>query len=136
RPSASLHREPDAVKHEPAGFLCDTERPRQLVGADAVLAVGEHPQRGQPLVEPDGAILEDRPELHRELPPTLAALPDAAGLEEAGDPPLARGTGRRLWAAECSEEGQAGVGGREVAGSLTQRAAAVVELGDASIVIQ
>src|SRR2546430_6367653 len=81
RPGPSPHREPDTVQHEPAGFLRDAKRPRQLVGADAVLAIGEHPQRGEPLVQPDGAILKDRAELHRELPPTVAALPDAAGLE-------------------------------------------------------
>src|SRR5207248_11488029 len=71
RPGPSLHGEPDAVEHEPAGFLGDAECARQFVRADAVLAVGEHPERGQPLVQPDRAILEDRAELDRELPPAL-----------------------------------------------------------------
>src|SRR5260370_41280526 len=69
------------MEPEPAGLLGDADRPRQLVGADTVLAVGEHPERGQPLVEANRAILEDRAELDRELPPTVAAFPDAAGVE-------------------------------------------------------
>src|SRR5207245_4991843 len=112
RPSASLHRQPDTMEHEPAGLLGDAKRPRQFVGADTVLAVGQHPQRGQPFVQPNGAILEDRAELHRELPPTVAALPDAPGLEEAGVCAFARRTGHALWPAQRGPEGQASVGVR------------------------
>src|SRR5437870_2930443 len=38
-----LHREPDAMEHEPRGFLSDPERPCDFVGADAVLGVGDEP---------------------------------------------------------------------------------------------
>jgi hypothetical protein len=51
---AGLHGEPDAVQHEPRGLLCDAERAGDLVAAHTVFAVGEHPQRAQPLVETDG----------------------------------------------------------------------------------
>ena len=135
RPSASLHRQPDTMEHEPAGFLRDTKRPRQLVRADAVLAVGQHPERGEPLVEPDGAVLENRAELHRELSPTLTALPDAAGLEKAGVARFARRTGRPFRPAQRGQKGQAGVGVREVADRLSQRIGEVFGLGHAEKVL-
>src|SRR6266566_201001 len=132
RPGPGLHGEPNTMEHEPTGFLRDAERPRQLVGADTVLAVGEHPERGQPLVEPDGAILKDRAKLDRELPPTVTALPDAAGLEEARVSRFARGTGRALRPAQRGQKGQAGVGVREVADRLSQRVREALEFGHAT----
>jgi hypothetical protein len=41
-----LHRQPDAVKHEPAGLLGDAKVAGQLVAADAVFAVDEQPRSG------------------------------------------------------------------------------------------
>jgi len=121
RPGASLHGKPDAMEHEPTGLLSDVERPRQFVGADAVLAVRQHPQRGEPLVEPNGAILKDRPELDRELPSAIAALPDAAGFEEAGIRRFAGGATDALRPTQRREEGQRDIGVREVADGLGQR---------------
>jgi len=40
-----LHRKPDAVQHEPSGLLGHAKRAPQLVRANAVLAIGQHPKR-------------------------------------------------------------------------------------------
>jgi len=85
-PSA-LHGEPNAVQHEPAGFLRDTKRPRHFVGADPVLVVDDHPHGGQPLVQADGRILENGPNLDAELRARVLrpALPTAlVGQERDG----------------------------------------------------
>jgi hypothetical protein len=66
---------PQAGQHEPRGFLRDAERPRQFVGANPVLAVGEQPEGREPLVEADSRILEDGADLEREL--GLGVLPVA-----------------------------------------------------------
>ncbi len=77
---AELHGEPDAVVHVPSRLLGDAERPRHFIGADAVLAVGDHPNGDEPLIERQRAILKDRPDLRRELLAGVLflALPKAA----------------------------------------------------------
>lgn len=79
-----LQGEPDAMKHEPCRLLSDTESAGHFVGANPVLAVGQHPSCGQPLVQADRRILEDGSNLDGELPLGMMAraLPDAAGLVE------------------------------------------------------
>ena len=73
--------------------FCVTPRARcNLVGADAVLAVGDHPHGRQPLVQTERRILEDRPGLERELPlrvlglalPALARLVEVDAVAAAG----------------------------------------------------
>jgi hypothetical protein len=64
------------VEHEPRGFLGHAKRAVQLVGANPVLAIGEHPQRRKPLVETERRILEDRSDFDGELLAAGAALPD------------------------------------------------------------
>ena len=83
----SLHGEPETREHEPRGFLGDAERAGQFVAADAVLAVGEQPERRQPL-------LKRRSAESSKMVPTLSenfglrvlpvALP-AAGVLQIGD---------------------------------------------------
>jgi hypothetical protein len=77
-----LHGKTDTPKHKPRGFLGDTQSPRQFVGADAVLGIGEKPDRGKPLVQTERGVFEDCPQLNRELLAADAALPDAPGFEE------------------------------------------------------
>ena len=110
-----LHGEPDAVQHEPRGLLGHAEPACQFVGADAVLAIGEHPEGGEPLVEPNGRVLKDRPELDGELLLAALALPDAASREEGDFLGLAQRAGRAIGPAELRDEFERGVGVREVA---------------------
>jgi hypothetical protein len=79
-----LHCETNAVQHEPSRLLSHTERPTDLVGTDSVLAVGNHPNGEQPLVERKRRILKDSPDLGRELSfgVDALALPLALILEE------------------------------------------------------
>lgn len=77
-----LHGQTDTPEHEPRGFLSNAQATRHFVGADAVLAVGQHPDSGKPLVQSKRRVLKDRPHLDRELLPADAALPDTPSLEE------------------------------------------------------
>jgi len=65
------------MEHEPCGLLSDSERPVNLIGANAVLAVDQHPESAKPLVERERAILENRSDLNRELASARFALPAA-----------------------------------------------------------
>jgi hypothetical protein len=64
---ASLHRQADAVEHEPRGLLSDAKGAANFVGANTVLAVGNHPNRHQPLVERQSGVLKDGPDFDGEL---------------------------------------------------------------------
>jgi hypothetical protein len=54
-----------------------------FVAADPVLAIHHQPNGGKPFGERDGTILEDSPDLDRELITAVPALPTALGLEIA-----------------------------------------------------
>src|SRR5690349_21129201 len=80
-----LHGKPDALLHEPRGLLGDAESAVNLVAADAVLAIGFHPNADQPLVQRQRRVLHDRARLDAEarLRMSDAAFPNATGLYEA-----------------------------------------------------
>ena len=80
-----LHGEANTMEHKPCGFLSDTKSAAYLVGANPVFAVGDHPDSHKPLVQTDGGILEDGPDLDAELLAgmLLLALPDMPGSDEA-----------------------------------------------------
>ena len=84
----------NTVQHEPSRFLRHTDRPMDFVGGNPILAVGQHPDRGEPLIQAERAVLENRPALRRELLADMRALafPQAAGLDE---PDISAST---LWA--------------------------------------
>ena len=84
-PKPVLHREPDAVKHEPSCFLSNAERPRQFARANAVLCVHDQPSSRQPLVQAQRRIFKDRSDLHAELLFASATIPDAAGKHQIAD---------------------------------------------------
>src|SRR6266704_1608872 len=71
---AVLHCKPDAVKHEPCRLLSDAEIAGDFVGANPVLAVGNHPHCDKPFVQRDRRILKDSPDLRSELPMMMYAL--------------------------------------------------------------
>jgi hypothetical protein len=74
---AALHREADAVQHEPRGLLTDVQVACDFARANAVLAVADQPDSGQPLRQGQRRILEYRANLHAKLTPLMfpAALP-------------------------------------------------------------
>lgn len=69
----------DAVIQEPCGFLSDLQVTRHLRAADAVLAVNNEPEGGEPLVEADGGIFHHGSGFERELGVVVlaVALPNA-----------------------------------------------------------
>src|SRR5439155_2093351 len=79
-----LDGEPQPMQHEPRGLLRHVDVAGDFVAADAVLAVDEHPQRRQPLVQADRAVLENRPDLHGELLFAAPAFPQRASAHPVG----------------------------------------------------
>ena len=72
--SLVLHRQPNALEHEPRGLLRDAEAPRNLMAADAVLGVGDDPDARQSLIQTKRRVLKDGAGLERELPLGVAGL--------------------------------------------------------------
>src|SRR5580658_2229893 len=71
----SLQNGAQPLQDEPSRFLSQFQVACNLVARDAILAVAEHPQRDEPLVETDRTILENRVHLDRELLAAGIALP-------------------------------------------------------------
>jgi hypothetical protein len=82
----SLHRKANPVEHEPSRLLGDAKSAGHFIGTDSILAVRNHPNSDEPLVEGERRILKDSPDLDRELPfgVDALALPLALILEEHG----------------------------------------------------
>src|SRR5271157_296465 len=81
-----LHDEPDTVKHEPCSLLSNLYIALNLPTADSILAIGDEPSCGEPLVQRDSGIFHHSSNLDGEfaLRMNLGALPSAAfGVERA-----------------------------------------------------
>lgn len=88
---------PDAVQHEPRGFLGDSEGAVDLATAYSVLSVLEHPHSRKPFIETNRGVLHDGSDLRGKLPLGMAtaALPAQLILEEAN---ILAATGRADYA--------------------------------------
>ena|ERR1019366_4905999 len=64
----------DAMEHEPCRLLSDADGLCDLVAADTVFAVAEHPDHHQPLLKRDGRILKDGSHFGAELAILVGAL--------------------------------------------------------------
>jgi hypothetical protein len=93
--TSRLHSQTDAVHHEPSGFLGDSKRARNLVTTNPIAAVTNHPDRSYPLVQRDGRVLENSPDLRGELALEVnaLALPLPLILEEHNIVSATSGTG-------------------------------------------
>jgi hypothetical protein len=69
-----MHCEPDAVEYEPCSFLSDADGTVNLPRANAILAIGDKPHSGQPLVQAERRILKDSASLDGELPHGVAFI--------------------------------------------------------------
>src|SRR5207245_629295 len=69
-----LHREPNALQHEPRGFLSYAKCTVKLVRANAVLAVGSEPHCRKLLVQANRRIFKDRSNLGRKLLTRMSSL--------------------------------------------------------------
>src|SRR4051794_40326005 len=47
------------MKHEPCALLCDAKSPLDFVRANAIFAVGDHPNGGEPFVKTKRAVFKD-----------------------------------------------------------------------------
>src|SRR5579859_567201 len=84
RKETLLHSKPNAVHHKPSGFLSDSYGAVNLIRANAILAIAQHPNSSQPLIQTERGILEDGSDLDGELPSLVdtLALPFSLILEE------------------------------------------------------
>lgn len=70
------------MQHEPSRLLSDADRTGDLAGANAILAITDHPKGAHPFVESQRRILENRTDFERELLLASLAEPHAAGADE------------------------------------------------------
>ena len=73
------------MEHEPRGLLGHVQRPCNLTTRNTILAVVNQPHGREPLIQPDGAVFEDRINLDGELASWMpnTTLPAQLILEEA-----------------------------------------------------
>ena len=119
---ANLHREPDAVEHEPRRFLSDAKGAANLIGTDAVLAVGNHPNSDEPLVEGQSGVFKDSPNLGGELFLGMLALafPHPASGDKADIIPATGGALYAIGPATLDHEVEAVAGVGEVNDGLLE----------------
>jgi hypothetical protein len=90
-----LHSQTDAMEHEPRGLLGDTESASDFVGANPVLAVGNHPHCDKPLIKWERGVFHNGSDLRAELLAgmLILALPHAASRNRTDFYAPARWTG-------------------------------------------
>lgn len=76
---SGLHRLADSVQNKPCALLSHAKRARQFAGTNAVLRVGNEPDRSHPSIEADRRIFHDAANLDAKLFLTGFAFPKAAG---------------------------------------------------------
>lgn len=103
--------------HEPRGFLRHVKRAMNLIRANTVFAVGDHPDRGEPLIEADRRILKDRSDLGAELLFRVLrlAFPQPPRLEEGHFLASTRRALHALRPSDADHEIEAGIRVGEVA---------------------
>src|ERR1035441_212599 len=79
-----LQNQAETLKHEPCRFLGHPQITGKFVGTNAVFAIAEQPHGRKPFGKRNWRILEDGPDLHRELATAMAALPTPLSLEVVG----------------------------------------------------
>jgi len=119
---ANLHGEPDAVEHEPSRLLSYAKSAANLIRANAILAVGNHPNGNKPLVERQSGILKDSPNLGGELflGVLALALPHPASGNKANVIPATSGAFDAIRPAPRNHEIEAVVGVGEVNDGLLE----------------
>ena len=120
---AILHRKPDAMEHEPRGLLSNAKSAAHFIRTDSILAVRNHPNGDEPLVQRKCRILKDSPDLDGELPMMVDGftLPLALILEEYDILALTGGAGNdAIGPAESNHEIEAVVGIGEVDNRLLE----------------
>jgi hypothetical protein len=120
---AVLHRLADAVKHEPACLLSDAQIASDLARANAVLAVGNQPDRREPFIQTDRRVLEDGPDFGAELLLRMfgLALPDTARGKQGHFRASARRASHSIRPAQRNRRAQAVVGIREISDRFVER---------------
>src|ERR1041385_3954623 len=63
----ALDCKPDAMQHEPSGFLSDAQSAMNFIGANAILAANEQPHCGKPFLKRNRGIFKDGSDLQRKL---------------------------------------------------------------------
>src|SRR5207244_114474 len=72
--SLVLQSEPNAMQHEPRRLLGYSDSPRDLVRANTVSAIGDHPHDHKPLLQRNRRVLKNGSDLRGELAFCVSAL--------------------------------------------------------------
>lgn len=91
---AGLHCKADAMEHEPSGLLSDAKLAGDLIRANPVLIVGNHPHCCEPFIKADGAIFHDGSDFDGELLSRVLAT----AFEQAGVRQERHHIGATFWA--------------------------------------
>src|SRR5688572_1928174 len=70
------------MEHEPRGFLSHADGAREFVGRNAVLAIGYHANRDEPMLQGQRGVFKDGSDSHRKLLLAAFALPELARTDE------------------------------------------------------
>ncbi len=110
------------MEHEPSRLLSDAESPSNLVRANAVLAIRNHPNSDEPLVERERGILKDSSHFARELFASMCrfAFPHPTSRDESNIVPATSGAFDAIGPAALNDEVEAIVGVGEVFDSLLE----------------
>ena len=71
---SSLHSKTDAMLHKPSRLLRDANRSGNLITANAVFAIGDHPDGHQPLIQAKRRVFKDGSDLDAKLSALVRAL--------------------------------------------------------------
>ena len=120
--SIICHCGADTMEHEPSCLLGNIKVPGHFVGTDAVLGIGNEPDRSEPLIKSHRAVLKDGAHLDRELPLGVLALafPDAARGDEPNIVASASWARYPIGPAQANHEVQADIRVREVSDCFYQ----------------
>jgi hypothetical protein len=119
---AILHCKTNAMEHEPCGLLSDAKSAANLIRANAVLAIRNHPNCDEPLVEGERGILKDSSHFARELLASVFAFafPHPASRDESHIIAATSGTLNAIRPAPLNDEVEAVVGVGEVFDGLLE----------------
>jgi hypothetical protein len=81
---AHLHCESDSMNHKPRGLLSDAERAMDFIRTDAVLAIDNHPNGSQPIIQAERRIFKYSSDLNAKLAARVRALAMADGVSKSG----------------------------------------------------
>ncbi|HZE68069.1 MAG TPA: hypothetical protein VE135_00920 [Pyrinomonadaceae bacterium] len=120
---SSVHCQADAMIHKPSGLLGNTQVSRNLIRANAVFAIDDHPYSAKPLIQAKRRVFKDSSYLCGELALLVGALtlPFVLLLKECNVVTATGRTGNTIWPTASGQIGKAILWIREINNCLLER---------------